>query len=398
MTKICDVKKCTGCEACAIACPTNCIKMIPNFDGFYYPQIDNSVCIGCGKCIKICPVNSEVKKGNASFYMGWHKSQDVRINSSSGGAFTAISDYVLDNRGVVFGAYFDDKKHTVEHICVDNKNDLWKLRLSKYFQGRINESYKNAKKMLSDGRLVLFTGTGCQIAGLLKYLNKEYENLITVDVLCHGVTSKKVVDAYIKSKEKKYKKSVKTFRFRLKPPDSDWIFGGIRLDFTDGSRIIENKETDTFFMGFNNYLFLRESCYQCKYVGKERIADISLADYWGLDLNTISDKNRKEGVSLIIVNSDKGRNILDKTRNEMEIFPANPVKAISANQALSKPSTQNQYRNKFFCKFDYVDFDTLVHRYNRFNYLKIFARRMFGDSYYVFLKRLLVRFQVRRLK
>ena len=220
------MERCTGCEACASICPRQCISMKTDNNGFYYPYIDTAKCVECRKCVNTCPNNSELIKGTPEFYMGWHKDLNILLNSSSGGAFTAIADLILNEGGVVFGAFFNDSKHTVEHIGVDSSEDLYKLRLSKYFQGRINDSYKNAEVELKKGRKVLFTGTGCQIAGLYRFLGKEYENLLTVDVLCHGTTSKKVVDSYIKSKEKKYRKKILSFRFRLKPNDSDWMKGG----------------------------------------------------------------------------------------------------------------------------------------------------------------------------
>ena len=168
----------------------------------------------------------KLPKYKSRFFMGWHKDEKILLNSSSGGAFTAIADLILEQGGIVFGAWFDDINHTVQHIGIEKSNELWKLRLSKYFQGRIYDCYTLAESELKTGRQVLFTGTGCQIAGLYKYLGKEYGNLLTVDILCHGITSKKIIDAYIKSKEKRYKRKIKTFRFRLKPSDSDWMQGG----------------------------------------------------------------------------------------------------------------------------------------------------------------------------
>lgn len=224
--EICKREICTGCEACLNICPVKCIWMKLSTEGFAYPVIDESKCINCGKCRKTCPSINDVERNNKSrFFMGWHKSESVLRRSSSGGAFTAIADIVLDQGGIVIGAYYDSKDSTVTHIAIEGKEDLDKLRLSKYYQSSVASTYKFAKEKLKD-RIVLFTGTACQIAGLYKFLGDNPNNLITVDVLCHGVASKKVIDSYISCKEKKYKKKISSIRFRLKPDDANWQGGG----------------------------------------------------------------------------------------------------------------------------------------------------------------------------
>lgn len=223
----CKYELCTGCGSCLQSCPMHCISMQEFKDGFLYPIIDSERCIHCNKCRSVCPINKEKSVNDeAEFFMGWHKDINVLTKSSSGGAFTAIASLVLEQGGIVYGAYFEEDTFSVKHISIENINDLDKLRLSKYYQSQIEEVYIEIKAILQTGREVLFSGTACQIAGLYSYLGGDYRNLITVDVLCHGVTNKKVVNAYIRSKEKRYKKTVKTFRFRLKPNDSDWLRRG----------------------------------------------------------------------------------------------------------------------------------------------------------------------------
>lgn len=386
--KICETNQCTGCEACVQVCPVNCITMKASAEGFFYPITDESKCIKCKKCVKTCPNNSEVIKRSSNFYMGWHKDTEVLRNSSSGGAFTAIADYVFDRHGVVFGAYFDDERHTVYHVTIEKKEDLNKVRLSKYFQGRIFDSYKNVKEFLDTGRLVLFSGTACQIAGLYAYLGcnikTKPENLVTIDILCHGVTSKKVVDAYIKSKERKYRKKISTFRFRLKPDQSDWMEGGgtrMRLDFVDGTSKVQNKGTDTFFVGFNNYLFLRENCYQCRYTGEDRIADFTLADFWGVPLDKIPEKQRKYGVSLVLTNTEQASRILKELTGEFYYKEIDRKLAIPYNQSLKAPGEKDPNRDNFFQNLDQTDFDKLVHKYCK----DYFIKRRIKDNIYKIL-------------
>ncbi len=389
--QICKNDLCTGCGACVQACPMQCISMGVSFEGYQYPVIDASKCAHCNKCVKTCHVNKEWNKHKESvFFMGWHRSMEILRNSSSGGAFTALADLVFDENGVVFGACFDNDTWEVRHIAIERKEDLPKIRLSKYYQGRMDNVYVLAKQYLVQNRVVLFSGTSCQIAGLYSFLGKDYQNLLTTDILCHGIASKKVVDAYIKNKEKKYKKKIVDFRFRLKPDDSDWMSGGgtrMRLNFTDGSHVIEHKDLDTYFVGFNQYLFLRKSCYQCKYAGGDRIADFTLADYWGVPDDRITNVQKQYGVSLILVNSEKARTLVSEISKEMVLEETNPAIAISHNQALVKPSTPHPHREKFFSEIDTFDFDKLVHKYNRKYYVKFYIKlvltKLLGEDNYM---------------
>ncbi|MBQ8971728.1 MAG: Coenzyme F420 hydrogenase/dehydrogenase, beta subunit C-terminal domain [Clostridia bacterium] len=363
--EICDVKQCTGCGVCASVCPFKCISMKENFEGFYYPEVDESRCAKCGKCVRTCPNHCAMEQNAASFYMGWHKSLEVLRKSSSGGAFTALAEWILEKGGVVFGAAFDRESRRIRHTEIQTKNDLDTIRLSKYYQGYVGQCYEQCKQALKTGP-VLFSGTACQIAGLYTYLGKQYEQLYTVDVLCHGVASKKVVDAYIRSKEKRYSKKIVDYRFRVKPEDSDWFQGGgtrMRLDFADGTHVVENKKYDTFFVGFNQYLFVRNSCYQCLYTGTNRVADFTLADYWGVPDSEIGEREKRYGVSLILANSAKAKLVVKKMNETMEIRSIDPEKAINGNQALRSPSSPNPYREDFFRRLSGYNYDRLIFRY-----------------------------------
>lgn len=225
---ICKTDECTGCGACLQICPKGCIQMNASDEGYFYPKIDSESCIECKKCIRTCPNNRTLKKNQSRFFMGWHKDMNVLRKSSSGGAFTAISSIAFSKGGVVYGAAYNEKSGEISHLRLEKERDLDKVRLSKYYQGRSDNVYPKVKQDLRAGRYVLFSGTACQVAGLYSYLDKEYDNLITVDVLCHGIASKKIVNAYIKSKEKQYKKKICKYIFRLKPKDSDWMSGGVQ--------------------------------------------------------------------------------------------------------------------------------------------------------------------------
>lgn len=224
---ICDRQRCTGCSACMQVCPKSAISMEKDQEGFIYPVISEERCVECKKCIRFCPSNNIIPGSVGTFYMGRHKEKAVLKNSSSGGMFTALADYVLGRNGVVFGAVRNNEDGEVYHTFIQHNCDLAPMRLSKYYQSNINDSYQIANRFLKEGRLVLFTGTACQIAGLYSVMDIKYrEFLITVDVLCHGVASKLVVDEYIKSKEKKFKKKIKAVEFRVKTQDVGWASGG----------------------------------------------------------------------------------------------------------------------------------------------------------------------------
>ena len=234
MTRLEIPKSCTGCSACVNVCPRHCIGMKKNSEGFLYPEIDISLCINCGKCNSVCPELHQPGKQPASFFMAWHKNKDVLMNSSSGGAFTAIADIILKKGGVVIGAAQSKNSIEIEHVAIDKHENIPELRLSKYYQSNMKDIVTLTKGYLKNKRYVLFVGTPCQIAGLLNYLkveggditNEIEKYLLTVDFLCHGVTSSKVIGAYIKSKEKQYGKLIKKFQFRVKAGKVGWQTGG----------------------------------------------------------------------------------------------------------------------------------------------------------------------------
>lgn len=235
---ICNRMSCTSCGACLNVCRKGAITMQEDEEGFLYPTIDESICVNCNLCRKVCPVNKVMPTSEASFYMAWHLDKEVIKKSSSGGVFTALADYVLRRGGVVFGAAKNPNTREVYHIAIDNEQELDKLRLSKYYQSNIGKVYWQVKEMLIQDRFVLFSGTACQVAGLYSALDQWHVNpeiirgenrtrrLITADVLCHGCTSKKIIDCYIKAKERKLKKKIKDYHFRVKTKDVGWHSGG----------------------------------------------------------------------------------------------------------------------------------------------------------------------------
>lgn len=365
--KICDRLLCVGCGVCSQICPKNAISMKENAEGFLYPEISAKDCVACGICIKRCPINThEPRKGTAEMFMGWHHSRDVLMTSSSGGAFTAIADYVLKKNGVIFGAAMDQKTRVLQHRKATNSEELVSLRASKYYQSQVAHAYCQVKKLLSDGQWVLFSGTACQIAGLYAYLGEcKRDQLLTVDVLCHGVASKKVIDSYLESQEKRFRKPISSFSFRIKEGKRGWQRGGgtrMHIAFSDGSVHTEEGPYDSFFLGFNHNFFLRESCYQCKFCGTERVADFTLADFWGCKRDDIPPEQMWLGVSLVLFNSRKAKNLLEDLKEDMVLIPIDKEEAVPYNRALTRPQDRPEIRDRFFSSMEKIGYLKTIER------------------------------------
>jgi coenzyme F420-reducing hydrogenase beta subunit len=347
-------------------------------EGFSYPQINSKTCVDCGLCVRICPSNQEkvVPKNIAEpdFWAGYHLNYEVLMNSSSGGAFSALAEIVLNNNGVVFGVAMDALKMKLCHISASSMDELEPMRLSKYFQSDINDTYCMVKEKLLLEKNVLFSGTACQIAGLLAYLgNTSKDKLITLDILCHGVASKKIVLAYLASQEKKSKNRVKDFKFRIKDGPHGWQGGEghrMKISFNGGSEFIAERPYDTYFIGFNNNLFLRESCYHCKYCGEKRNSDFTVADYWGCSLEDFSNEQMRKGISLILANSNKAKAMIPELSTRMRLVPANKEEAISHNRALTAPQKRPELRNTFFTMVDKYGYDGTIERIFRKRFIK----------------------------
>jgi len=332
---ICDPQKCTGCACCSNACNKNAITMKDGLHGFLYPLIDSKLCVNCGLCMDRCPVNNEpIGSSEIAVYAAVVKRDSEREKCSSGGIFTCLAQKILKEKGSVFGAIIDENM-VVRHIEVRESEGIEKIRGSKYVQSSIGDAYKKARNRLNYGAKVLFSGTPCQIAGLKNYLNKEYDNLITVDLLCHGVSSPKIFDKYVKSEEQRANSKMTNIIFRSK------IFGWKKLV---AIRNFENMKQadwpDTFVPGFLKNYYLRESCYNCQYANTFRQGDITLGDYWGY-YETSPDyiEDDDKGISLVIINSHKGEKAFKHIKRDIIYTKRDIDDAKRGNTILSK-STQ----------------------------------------------------------
>jgi len=321
-------KFCSGCRTCELLCPYNAIEMKEDARGFIYPNINKEKCIKCGLCVKRCPINNKEEEVDKVAYAAYNKDEEERLKSSSGGIFSILARYILEKNGVVFGAAFDTE-FNVRHICISRLEDIMLLRGSKYVQSDIGDSYKNAKKYLEEGKLVYFSGTPCQIEGLKAYISKEYTNLYTQDVICHGVPSPKVWKTYLKSK----KKDIYGVNFRAKEKNT-WGDFDLKVEYKNSKEYI-NHEKDEYMKLFLNNHILRESCYQCKFKKKNRASDFTLADFWGIN-NIDKSMNDEKGTSLIILNSDKAKRLIQEVSNQIVKKEVNLDDAIKYNLSMIK--------------------------------------------------------------
>lgn len=332
MIKVTAKEACSGCYACKSVCPKNCITMNLDEKGFFYPSVDKKVCINCGRCEKVCPMlnikENNVKKNS---YAAFNRDETIRMLGSSGGLFGALAGEILRLGGVVFGASFDADCKSVKHIVVERSEDLEKVFGSKYLQSEIGDSLKLAKEYLDKGRFVLFSGTSCQINGLKLFLNKDYEKLITVDVICHGVPSPMVWADYIKNKEAKYQARVISAKFREKR--LGWQKSVLLLLLSDGIEYFKPQSEDEYIRGFLGNLYLRDSCYFCRCKGKYMMSDITLGDFWGVE-KILPDINVDNGVSAVIINTEKGREAFNQVRQNLQVIEVSYDDILKGNPSL----------------------------------------------------------------
>ena len=380
MIDIKNKSKCCGCGACYNACPANAITMKEDEYGFKYPKIDSARCTNCGLCERVCPIlkttiqSKEVLKA----YAAYMKNEEIRKQSSSGGIFTLLAEYIIKQNGVVFGAQFDES-YKVIHSDVDNIHDLGKFRGSKYVQSDILESYKKVKKLLDENRKVLFTGTPCQIEGLKSFLKREYENLYTQDIICHGVPSPLVWEKYKEFRKSIDGKSPVKIDFRNK--DTGWKMFNMKFDY-DKFSYFQNQRNDLFMQAFLKNTCLRDSCYSCAFKNENKVSDITLGDYWGIQ-NVHPEMDDDKGTSAIIINSSKGQELFEAIKQDLVWKETEYENIQKYNSALVKSAQKDPNRKNFFKNLDKKPFDELVKKYT---YNPSFSRKVINKLKYEFSK------------
>lgn len=346
--------KCCGCSACADICPINAIKMVPDQNGFIVPIIDEDLCIGCRQCQKVCQFMSPVKLFMPiEAYAAMSKNNDVLMCSASGGIFYSLAESVLNKNGVVIGCSYTPTENElkVQHIVVEKLHDLNSLQGSKYVQSDTSGIYKQVKRLALDNKIVLFSGTPCQVAACRSYLDKDYNNVFFLDIICHGTPSQELFKGYITFLEKKHKIKIDTVNFRDK--SKGWGLKGSISFKKNGAHYKKSFKTgsSSYYALFLQSQTYRESCYDCLYARKERCGDITIGDYWGIEKqhseflkSNGGDFDEKKGISCLIVNNLKGRTLLENYCTGI-ILKQSKLELISENNTqLRKPSKRGAHR------------------------------------------------------
>lgn len=363
-----DVKNpidCCGCNACVQVCPKQCIAKNIDSEGFWYPQVNKDICIDCGLCEKVCPIIHKEKAIDRlkapKVYAAYSTDHEVRMDSTSGGLFSALANEMFARGGYVGGAIYNPD-HTVSHIVTNDKALLPALRSSKYLQSDTDSLYKEAKKLLIRGDQVLICATPCQIAALYTFLGKDYDNLITCDFICLGVNSPKVFLKYMDMLERQYDSKATKIKFKNKA--FGWHRFAMRVDFENGKSYCKDRYHDAFFIGYLKFKnFARPSCYECQFKDMPRKADITLADFWGIEkIDPTMDQDC--GTSLVIVNSEKGKEYLDLLGDSIVKKEFTFADAKSGNRALfSSLKATNNKRDFFFKDLDRLPFEQVAQKY-----------------------------------
>ncbi len=378
MIQIKDKKDCCGCHACVTVCAKHCITMQTDSEGFLYPVVDKDACTDCGLCEKVCPVIHQAAPVEPqATYIAINRSEEIRLQSSSGGIFTLLAEQIIAEGGVVFGARFDTD-WSVIHAWTDTVEGLAAFRGSKYVQSRIGDSYREARAFLQEGRKVLFSGTPCQIAGLRKYLRKEYENLLTVDFICHGVPSPGVWQRYLselrgelRAERGDGKNSVPSSMDELpvitgisfRDKSNGWKKYGFRLRYAafeaasntvSASAIKEEKEflqpfpENPFMRGFLADVYLRPSCYACPAKSGKSGSDITIADAWGMNMFA-SEHDDDKGACYVLENTEKGTSYMNLFSFDRHTVDVNAIRQY--NPAYVSSVKAHPKRSQFFKKY-----------------------------------------------
>lgn len=360
MIEIINKSECCGCHACFNICPRRCISMEPDDEGFLYPIVKVDKCIGCGLCEKVCPIiNKEKCKEVPIAFVGQHKSDKILSESTSGGVFSAIAQYIEDKQGVICGAVFT-KDFSVKHKCFKS---LWGgMRNSKYSQSNLGTIFQEIQDFLEKGLMVCFSGTPCQVEGLKSFLLKDYKNLITIDIVCRSIPSPKLWGEYLSYLEDKHHSKIKGVKFRNKT--YGYHSGSFIATFENGEMEGGSNRVNPYMKAFHMNICSRPSCYNCKFKTIERKSDFTIFDCWRPDLLVPKLMDNNKGYSGILVHSQKGLDILEKIKTDFEYYQVNYKAAIGFTGGMVENSVSRPVeRESFYQELNKNGFKYTMNRY-----------------------------------
>lgn len=376
MIKINNLSDCTGCSACASICAKNAIIMSEDREGFIYPKVDLDKCVDCVLCEKVCPVkNRDANSHNVhvmDFYAARNCDKDILFKSSSGGMFYALAKMIIKENGIVVGAKYDENLNVIHYIA-ESLDECKQLMGSKYAQSKIGHIYKDIKQNLVKGRKVLFTGTPCQVHGLKLFLRKQYPNLLCCDLVCHAVPSPLIFKDYKSYVEELYHKRLKDISMRDKAKrgwshDFSYVF-----NFVDGKRVRDSKKIANWGKLFFSRFINRPSCYHCRYSNMDRVGDLTIADYWD-DSHRRDDIYSKEGTSLVIINTEKGKSAWEQINSNLLYWNLSEADAIQP--CLLRPTPEPEDRSVFWSFYFKYGFIKTYHKFFHVPYWKIVKKKI----------------------
>lgn len=376
--------QCYGCEACAQICPKSAIEMVEDSEGFRYPQIRQEKCVDCGLCRKVCPYNKPLMAAKPlQTFGGYHKEESIRRASTSGGVFSAIVDTWCDENYVIFGAVAQGLE--VWHEYITDKADVKKFRKSKYSQSQIGTAYLDVKKFLRAGKKVLFSGTPCQIAGLLSLLRQvDCEKLLTVEVVCEGVPTPHFVRAYAEHLKKKYGTGIKALDYRYKldsPISGKWDYQVMYTLLHSNKVLKKDRWFNPFWSIWLQHLMSRPSCYECPFAKDERQADITLGDLWGVHIYCPELYGKNGGSSLVLTNTYKGVKALDLAREQLFGHELKFNEAVKYQSPLRKHIEKNPRREEFMQDVVKMPYKELCRKWAKKPTLKLLWQKYVWGNY-----------------
>lgn len=356
-----ELRNCCGCTACFSICPQKAISMGPDEKGFLYPRIDSKSCNNCGLCLRACPFHKgfhiDNNLGEPDVYAVKHRSDNIRMKSSSGGMFSAVTDYILDMGGIIYGAAYN-RNFEVLHQRAETYGARDQFCGSKYVQSNLEKVFKQVQADLATNRDILFSGTPCQTAGLYSFLKTrriDMDKLYLCDLVCHGTPSPKIFKDYLCSLEKKHHSKISSLTFRYKL--LGWRAQAVAVFFENKTQYISIPLKDVYYQLFSSDIILRDSCYECPFTNLQRPSDITLADFWGIE-KYLPEFEDEKGVSLALVNTEKGRRLYKAVENSLDYRISDTQKCMQRN--LQQPSFVSPKLQQLFWKdyhnhgFEYV--------------------------------------------